>query len=178
MKTRRILPGLLAVAALVGCDTKGPDLDSAETPQVARQAQDAPPGAEPGTCWGKHAIPAIIETVTHQTLVRPAKTAGDGTIIQPAKYKTESRQDIVRPRKDTWFETPCAEVQTPEFVASLQRALAARGAYRGTPTGQMDAATRAAIRRYQQQQGLDSSILSLDTARALGLVAVTRAPSG
>ncbi len=177
--TTRLLPSsLLALVALAGCSPGGSGLDPAATPQVARQVQAAPPGAEPGTCWGKHAAPAIIETVTHQTLVQPARTAEDGTVLQPATYRTETRQEIVRPRKDTWFETPCSSIQTPEFIATLQRALAARGFYRGTPTGRMDVATRAAIRRYQGTQGLDSPVLSLATARALGLVEVAPATQG
>ena len=38
----------------------------------------------------------------------------------------------------------------------------------------MDARTQAAVRQLQQAKGLDSGMLSLETARALGLVAVPR----
>jgi peptidoglycan hydrolase-like protein with peptidoglycan-binding domain len=38
----------------------------------------------------------------------------------------------------------------------------------------MDAGTRKAVRRYQAARGLDSDILALDSARALGLVALPR----
>jgi peptidoglycan hydrolase-like protein with peptidoglycan-binding domain len=78
----------------------------------------------------------------------------------------------VKERSVTWFETPCAAGQTPDFVASVQRALAARGLYRGPAHGEMDARTRAAIRRFQTPEGLDSGILSLAAARKLGLVPV------
>jgi len=61
-------------------------------------------------------------------------------------------------------------VLTPDFVASLQRALAARGIYAGVVNGQMDAPTRRAIRRYQKPKGPDSDVLSLATAQELGLV--------
>jgi peptidoglycan hydrolase-like protein with peptidoglycan-binding domain len=60
------------------------------------------------------------------------------------------------------------------FVESLQRALAVRGLYAGQISGQMDARTQAAVRQWQQARGLDSGMLSLETARALGLVAVAR----
>lgn len=169
---------LLVLAALSGCSPAPTDSGGTAAPGVSNAARHAPPGAAPGTCWGKHITPAIIETVTHQALVQPAHVLADGTVTQPAVFKTETRQEIVRPREETWFETPCADVLTHEFVASLQRALTARGLYRGTPTGNIDIATRAAIRRYQEPRGLDSGTLSLDTARALGLVAVVQPEQG
>jgi peptidoglycan hydrolase-like protein with peptidoglycan-binding domain len=67
---------------------------------------------------------------------------------------------------------------TPEFVASVQRALKVRALYRGPISGQMDSRTRAAIRAFQAPDGLDSGILSLDAARKLGLVAVERPEAG
>ncbi|OUS35102.1 peptidoglycan-binding protein [Rhodobacterales bacterium 56_14_T64] len=139
---------------------------------VTRAERDAPPGAAPDTCWGKYVTPAIIETVTHQVMLQPAEVLADGTVTQPAVFKTETRQDIVRPRHKTWFETPCDSDLTPEFIASVQRALAARGLYRGSANGEMDRATQTAVRHYQKPQGLDSGLLSLAAARQLGLVAI------
>ncbi|NDW47358.1 peptidoglycan-binding protein [Ruegeria sp. PrR005] len=162
----------LALAGLAACSGALPDVEALAEPEVSRFTEVAPPGAAPGTCWGKHVTPAIIETVTHQVLMQPAEVQTDGTVLRPAIYKTETRQQIVRERKETWFETPCQQDMTPEFVASVQRALAARGMYRGAVTGEMDNRTRAAIRRFQKPQGLDSGILSLAAARKLGLVAV------
>lgn len=141
-------------------------------PQDTRLFQPAPPGAAPGACWGKTETPAVVETVTEQVMVQPAEIRADGSIVSSPVYRTDTRQKIVRERRETWFETPCDEVLTPEFVTSLQRALAARGLYRGAETGQMDRTTRAAIRRYQASEGPDSGILSLAAARRLGLVAM------
>ena len=59
---------------------------------------------------------------------------------------------------------------TVDFIASLQRALKARGLYLLPLTGQMDMPTRAALRRFQADRGLDSDRLSLRAARELGLV--------
>lgn len=146
-------------------------------PDVMHTRAEAPPGATPGTCWGKDATPAVIETVTEQIMLQPAEVAVDGTVINPAIYKTETRQAIVKERRETWFEVPCDDVMTPSFIASVQRALSVRGHYRGPVTAEMDARTRAAIRAYQKPQGLDSGILSLAAARKLGLVAVDR-PGG
>ena len=130
-----------------------------------------PPGAEAGSCWGKHVTPAEVETVTHQIQLQPAEVRTDGTVSAPGLYKTETSQMIVKERRELWFETPCAPELTPEFVSSLQRALKARGHYRGAVTGYIDARTRASIRKYQAPQGLDSAILSLAAARKLGLIA-------
>jgi len=178
---------------------------------------EAPPGAPPGTCWGKQVSPAVIETVTEQVQTAPAVTASDGRIVTPARYATETRQAIVEERRVRWIETPCPDVQTapavtasdgrivtparyatetrqaiveerrvrwietpcpdvqpPDFIASLQRALMARDLHAGPVTGRMDAPTREAVRRYQRPRGLDSDILSLESARTLGLVALPR----
>ncbi len=169
----RPLAVLAAVTALAGCQASLPSMPGAE-PEVTRLFQAAPPGAAAGTCWGKTETPAVIETVTEQIMVQPAEILADGSIITPPIYRTETRQQIVKERRETWFETPCDHVLTPDFVQSLQRALAVRGHYRGAPTGEMDARTRAAVRRFQAPEGLDSGILSLAAARKLGLIAVER----
>lgn len=165
---------LLACLGVAACNAPLPVPGLNTEPQVTRHYETAPPGAKPGTCWGKHTTPAVIETVTEQIMLQPAQVRSDGTVENPAIYKTETQQRIVVERRDTWFETPCPEQQTPEFVASVQRALAARGLYQGRITAEMDSPTRAAIRRYQKPQGLDSGILSTAAARKLGLVALER----
>ena len=157
------------MAALAACQST-----LSKEPEIVQTVQEAPPGAAPGTCWGKDVTPAVIETVTEQVVLQPAEVRDDGTVLEPAVYKTETRQAIVQERRVTWFETPCASAQTPDFVASVQRALKVRGLYRGPVTGTMDARTRAAVRAYQKPEGLDSGILSLAAARRLGLVAVER----
>jgi len=134
--------------------------------------RSAPPGAPAGTCWDSVIIPARIETVTEQVLVSPEVTSPDGTVLAPATFSSHSRQQITRPREETYFETPCPEVMTPEYIASLQRALAARDLYSGLITATLNADTRAAIRSYQAGFGIDSATLSLRAARSLGLSAV------
>lgn len=165
----------LALTGLAGCAT---GIGALGEPEVTRSTQALPPGAAPGTCWGKHVRPAIIETVTEQALIQPAGVLADGTVAGPAIYKTETRQKIVRKRKETWFRTPCEADMTGDFTASLQRALAVRGYYVWPVSGNMDARTRAAVRRFQAPQGLDSGILSLASARQLGLAAVETGDAG
>lgn len=159
------LPCLAMVLALAACQTMLPG------PERHSLGAEAPPGAPPGTCWGKKDTPAVIETVTEQVQLSPAETGATGRVLRPATYATVTRQAILQERVTTWFETPCADVLTPEFIASVQRALAARNLYTGQITARLDARTRIAIARYQAPLGLDSDTLSLDSARRLGLVA-------
>lgn len=136
----------------------------------------APAGAPAGTCWGKIPTPAVVETVTEQILVTPAKINADGTIATLPVYREERQQQIVTPRTDRWFEIPCPPAFTVDFVSTLQRALQARGLYAGVVNGNMDAATRRAVLAVQTAEGLPSDVLSIDTARELGIVAVPRSP--
>lgn len=166
---------LLALSGLVlaGClNRELPTMSQFSEPELTVTQAPAPPGATPGSCWGQDATPATIETVTEQILIQPAQINSDGTVVSPAVYKTETHQKIVTEREEIWFETPCRPEWTPEFIASLQRALKARGVYRGPITGHMDSRTRKAIRKFQKPQGLDSQILSVAAARKLGLIAI------
>ncbi|MEO0866065.1 MAG: peptidoglycan-binding domain-containing protein, partial [Pseudomonadota bacterium] len=105
---------------------------------------------------------------------QPAQISSDGRVQAPPIYKTEAQQVVTRPRRENWFEVPCAGLMTPDFIASLQRALEARGLYRGPVTGEMDARTSAAVRRFQKAEGFDNPTLTLAAARQLGLIAVAR----
>jgi hypothetical protein len=134
----------------------------------------APPDIAPGSCWAKDTPPAVVETVTEQVVLAPAVIAPDGRVLTPAVTTTQTRRSIARARSDVWFEIPCEEQSDPQFIATLQRALAARNLYGGPISGIYDAPTEAAVRAYQRPRGLDSGVLSLLAARALGLVAAAR----
>jgi peptidoglycan hydrolase-like protein with peptidoglycan-binding domain len=128
-----------------------------------------------GTCFSRDTTPAIIETVTEQVMVQPAVVRSDGSVQSPAAFRTVTRQRILRERREVEFETPCNDVLTPQFVASVQRALLARGYYRGAITGAIDPRTTAAVERFQVAQGdVHTGVLTLQSARALGLVALPR----
>lgn len=141
-------------------------------PEPIAVRDTGPPDADPGSCWGREQIPAVIETETYQVLLQPSQIDSAGSLLEPPIYKTETRQRIVRERVEKWFETICPDAMSQTFTASLQRALSARGLYRGPVTGDFDARTRHAVRRYQKEQGLDSALLSVAAARQLGLVAI------
>ncbi|WP_424979671.1 peptidoglycan-binding domain-containing protein [Leisingera sp. S232] len=157
---------LALLATLAACVQPQPGGPGSETGRYA------PPGAAPGTCWSKHTAPAVIETVTRQVLAEPEQQDANGRVIRPATFRTETRQEIVRPRQEQWIEIPCPAMMTPDFIRTIQRALTARGLYRGPVHGRMDAATRRAVQRYQAPLGPDSGTLTLTSARRLGLVAV------
>jgi len=170
----RAIPALAVTALLGACQAPGALAPLSPEPALVQTHAAPPPGAAPGSCWGKDITPAVVETVTERVLLQPAQVLDDGTVVREPIYKLETRQAIVRERRELWFETPCERQLTPDFIASLQRALMARGFYTGPVTGEMDSRTRRAIRSYQAPQGLDSGIVSLAAARKLGLVAVAR----
>ncbi|MEP5729224.1 MAG: peptidoglycan-binding domain-containing protein [Sulfitobacter sp.] len=164
--------GLLTLAA---CETPiDPPGGEAIEPGVVAATRNGPDGAAPGTCWGRTVSPAIVESVTQRIEVTPAKVNPDGTVATPPVYRNQDQQVIVTPRKDNWFETLCPDMLTIEFVSTLQRALQARNVYDGAISGTIDAPTRAAIQKYQQPTGPISPVLSLESARSLGLIAVPR----
>lgn len=161
-------------AVLAACaNPAGPPAPGHETILITTPGE-GPPDARPGACYGKDVTPAVVEEVTEQTLVEPAQFADDGAIIKPATYRTTTKQAITEPRKEFFFEVPCADTFTVEFITSLQRALKARGIYRGRLTGVMDERTRRAIRKFQIPNGLNSDILTTTTALELGLLAYGR----
>ncbi|MEM7296571.1 MAG: peptidoglycan-binding domain-containing protein [Pseudomonadota bacterium] len=108
--------------------------------------------------------PAEITSVQEKTKVEIV----DGI----RNYVTETRHVIVNEREELWFETPCRTALTPTRIETLQRALAARDLYRGPITGTLTKRTRRAIRSYQAPRGLESDILSLGTAEALGVIPI------
>lgn len=163
---------LMVLAFLAACG--GPPMPMApETGDLSVEIHpgNAAPKKPEGACWAQDVAPLMIETVTDQVQVAPEERAPDGTLIRPAAFRSETRQQIVQERTEIWFQAPCPEEFSVAFVASLQRALKARALYVGPVTGTMDAATETAIRKYQAERGLDSTKLSLAAARQLGLIA-------
>lgn len=175
MTFRAPIAALVAALSLSACQTSlsGAGVARLEEDSLRHSHDTPPPGAKPGSCWGTDVTPAVVETVTEQVLMQPAQVTVDGRVIAPALYKTETQQRIVRERREIWFETPCDSQMDAEFIATLQRALQARGYYRGPISGEINAATKRAVRKYQAAQGLDSGILSMAAARQLGIVAYT-----
>lgn len=172
---------MVLLLALTGCGTKGSLDGTPVSPTIptgnllaGELHRSGKPETGAGECWAEDLTPAVIETVTEQIEIAPARPTPGGKPAVPATYQSRVQQRILSDRSDVWFLVPCPEQLTPDTVASLQRALKVRGLYRGAVTGGMDAATATAVRRFQAPQGLDSQKLSLAAARQLGLVAYAR----
>lgn len=175
MTTHLPLACLLAALALSGCTDMAPPASDTDRAALGR---DTPENAPPGSCWDKTVTPAVVETATQNVLVQPAQISASGTVQSPPIYRTETRQRIVTPRRETWFQMPCPADLTPVFLASVQRALTARGYYAGPITSTLDPATRAAVARYQAAEAIaapQTGALTVPTAQKLGLWAVSRA---
>lgn len=171
---------VMCVVGLGICGACTPPANDEDVPTRAyfpalEAARVPPPDTAPkDTCWARDATPAVIETVTDQVIEQPAILNDDGSLLAPAIYATETRQEIVVPRREYVFETICADQITPELISSLQRALAARGLYDGPISGQINRRTETALRSYQKPQEVETGLLTIQTARELGLVAVKR----
>ena len=165
----RVRQGLLAGISglLAACGTQPAPVAAPNVPSFIAAEIEA---GEDGRCYGRDITPAIIETVTEQVLVAEAAYNDDGTLFRPATYQSVIRQQITREREEVAFETLCPPAYTEVFVASLQRALRARGFYNREITGLMDTATGRAVQDYQRGDGPDSPLLWIASARELGLV--------
>ena len=139
--------------------------------ELVRLDKPGPPQGPEGACWQSDVTPLVIETVSEQVMVADEKIGPDGMVTQPASFRTETHQRIVQEREEIWFRSPCPAEMTVDFIATLQRALKARGLYLLPLSGEMDAPTRDAIHRFQTERGLDSPHLSLAAAQELGIVA-------
>jgi Putative peptidoglycan binding domain len=158
------------VVAGCGSTTLPPALTSSGAPMPGLAAIETDAA---GRCIGRAITPAVIETITAQELDTPAVLAPDGTVLQPARYRSVIRQNITRDRQEILFETMCPPAFTHEFVSTLQRALATRGYYQGPISGILDTATGRAVQDYQRGIGPDSPLLSIGAARALGIVSLS-----
>ncbi|EPX80047.1 peptidoglycan-binding domain-containing protein [Litoreibacter arenae] len=170
----RSLAAALLLAALAGCapGNPGPDVTKLISPTQILAIDMKPPADMPGVCWGHVPGPQVTEIVSDIVLATPAKIGPDGNEIAPAIYREVTRPQTFNEGDGRWFTRTCDADMTPEFVMTLQRALAARGLYSGAVNGVMDQRTLRAVHDYQTPQGLDSAILSLSAARQLGLIAV------
>ncbi len=171
--TRTVSIGCALALMLAGCNTTqvtAPGRADLGIERV-RLKHPGPPKSAEGDCWAADTTPAVIETVTEQLIVTEEQRDATGRVTTPARFQTKTHQRMVQEREEVWFRAPCPNVVTVNFVASLQRALKARGLFLQPVTGEMNAETRDAIRRFQAARGLDSPTLSLTAAKELGLIA-------
>ncbi|MCC5970621.1 MAG: peptidoglycan-binding protein [Pararhodobacter sp.] len=163
---------LLASFVLTACQS-GQRADQGMA-QRADTTQPSLSGSARDGCWATDTIPARTEPLLEEVILAPARMDSQGREVEPAVTAWRERMVEITAPEDRHFAVPCPEQMDSDFIAALQRALAVRGLYSGGVTGEMDSATRAAVRALQRPQGLDSPTLSLEAARQLGLVAVGR----
>lgn len=159
----------LAVTACAPRQAMTPSFPGDLSGEAIPKTGDTPPRGPDGACWAAEHMPAVYETVTEQTLVSPEVRDGQGNLLRPASYHSVSKLSQISAARDIWFRAPCPQDMTLSFIATLQRALKARGYYLAEVTGSLDAETAEALRRYQAEHGLDSAQLSLAAAKDLGL---------
>jgi hypothetical protein len=167
---------IIAALVLMACQS-APAIDLAKTSSeiaVLRLKAGEVPPPSPGKCWASDTSPAVIETITEQVQVRPERRDSAGNITQAAQFQTHTAQRMVSDRATVWFAAPCPSEITVGFVASLQRALKARGRFYAPVTGAWDDETLAALQKFQRERGLDSPVISLAAAQELGLIAAGR----
>ncbi len=176
MQKQGMLAMAMAAMVLAGCQTQKPDLRDPYREDYAAEIKTVAPVKGGKACWVDDVTPLVIETVVEQKEVTPAKRDKAGNKTTKASFQSVSNEKIVQERRKIWFRAPCKAEMTPEFTASLQRALKARGLYLQSISGQMDKATRRAVRAFQSPRGLESEKLSLAAARELGLSLVELPP--
>jgi Putative peptidoglycan binding domain len=113
-------------------------------------------------------VPGTYQNVTVETLVSPADARRS---LMPEQRGTVNRQVVETGERYEWVPVVCEN--TPSGVVSVtaaQRALAAKGLYRGPIDGVVGSRTTQAIRAFQRQNGLPGNgSLTVETARRLGL---------
>lgn len=127
-----------------------------------------------GRCFARMAPPTQTNIVEEMIEVAPESRSPDGTVINPAVFRTITRPQTVAIGIGARFETLCPPIYTANFVSSLQRALLIRRGYDGPITGQFDDATSLAVQQFQRARAIDSPLLAVMTARDLGLLEVRR----
>lgn len=112
-------------------------------------------------------VPAVYRTETRQVIDQPATTRW---VDVPAQYETLTWQVKVSEPREERREVMCETNTHPDKIRQVQLALQSAGFDPGPTDGELDAATLAAVARYQQARGLPvHGYLDVETVRALGV---------
>jgi peptidoglycan hydrolase-like protein with peptidoglycan-binding domain len=103
--------------------------------------------------------------------VSAARAAGQGTSgAKPPAAKHAARTRHAKSAKKTTRRERGQKVPAPERISEIQTALARDGSFNGKPSGQWDASTVDAMKRFQETHGLNpSGKLDAKTLQKLGL---------
>lgn len=112
-------------------------------------------------------VPAEYGTRTRKVM----KNSGASRQVEiPAEYKTITKKVLVREGGFTeWREVICESKITTATIRSVQDALRSRGYDPGQTDNVMGKKTKAALSKFQKDNGLPIGNLDFETLRALGL---------
>lgn len=111
--------------------------------------------------------PAVVKQVTTQEVVEPSRVE---VIRTPARYAAVPRTRTLEPERREWVRVLCETEADPARIRSIQKALKARGFYRGEVDGVYGPATADAVQRFQRAKGLaHEGYLSHPTLEALAV---------
>jgi len=144
----------------------------ARPPRTAAKEQSAP---------RKPAASAQKSTAAKKPATAPATTAAKKPATAPAaaaknqaaaKKAPSSAAKKTAAKKTTRRRTPTVRAPSApsaDRIREIQQALATSGQYKGAPTGRLDAATAAALSRFQQDNKLEvTGKLNAKTLKGLG----------
>jgi hypothetical protein len=114
----------------------------------------------------KTTIPAEYQTVRRQKLICPATTR---KISIPAEYDEVTKTIAKGPGKMQWERVLCQIDVTTDKVNAVKDALAAKGYTPGPQNGQLADADWAALKSYQEKNGLGVGELTYETLNSLGV---------
>jgi len=120
-----------------------------------------------GDCIQVEAIDATFGSVSKRVLKTPASTR---TIDIPAEYTTITKRNLVKKGGFTeWREVLCPENVTGYTTRQIQQALKDRGYDPGPLDNSMGSRTKAALAKFQKDNGLPVGNLNFETLKALGV---------
>ena len=111
-------------------------------------------------------IPAEYNTVRVRKMVTPASSR---TIEIPATYQTLTKREQTADGYLEWRSILCDTNATPAVVRALQVSLQREGLYKGPIDGIIGSSTAAAVRTYQQRNGLATGGITMDTLKKLNV---------
>jgi hypothetical protein len=132
----------------------------AEFKTIKKKVMVEPPRAETVE------VPAKYETIRLQKVVETARV--NETDI-PAKYATVSKIKKVSDGQLEWRSILCETNARPALVTDIQRALLSKGFAPGPIDGVIGHQTVEAVHAFQQDNGLASGSLTMETLEALGV---------
>ncbi len=159
---------------------------------LAAQAPAEIPDAQPGKCYAKcYLADSVIRHETSYPLFigDPKTTTGldsiyydpfDSSALIVVVKDTTLNKDFIwevtlvetlvpRQSPHKWLRVLCADHLYPRTIREIQTALQKAGYSTVSLSGELDALTASALRRYQQKRGLPVGNLDMRTLTSLGL---------